>query len=146
MSVNSSKTSWGDRDGQDLHVDAQPEFAGKSLSRGLKKGLAIIYLKDFVAERFGTAAWDELVATFPDADREALSSAVSTEWYDLALHARLNREFCNRFRRGSLTIAQELGRFSAEQDVNAHLLLFRFMKPSFVLRHMNLYWRRSDDT
>lgn len=115
-------------------------------SGGLKKGLAIVYMRSFVVERFGEAAWGNLIAVFSDTERESLKRVESTKWYDLNLHAQLNREFCSRFRAGSFSIAQELGRFSAEQDFSAYRWIVPLLRPSFVVKNINRLWRKSDET
>lgn len=114
---------------------------------GLKKGYSLINLKDFVAERFGPQAWGGFVATLPCKDRGSIGSVVRDRWYPLSLHARVNRAFCDHFREGSLSIAQELGCFSAEQDIaTIHRWFLRLFRPSTLLRNVNHYWRRGDDT
>jgi DNA-binding CsgD family transcriptional regulator len=115
-------------------------------SRGLKKGLAIVYLKEFVKYRFGETAWEELIAAFPTPERELLKRVKAAGWYDLSFHATLNREFCAHFGGASLVIAQELGRFSAEQDLTAYSWIIRLLKPSTVIRNINMYWRRGNET
>lgn len=115
-------------------------------SGGLKKGLAIVYLKDFLKYRFGDSAWEELIAAFPAPERELLKMVEAAGWYNLDLHARLNREFCSQFGADSLSIAQELGRFSAEQDLTAYSWILRLLKPSTVIRNINMYWRRGNET
>jgi DNA-binding CsgD family transcriptional regulator len=115
-------------------------------SGGLKRGSAIVYLKTFVMDRFGESAWDAMLASFTDCERELLVSVEAAGWYDLALHARLNRELCNRFCGGSLSIALELGRFTAEQEFMVYSWIARLVKPSIILRNMNMYWRRGNET
>ncbi|KYG02686.1 hypothetical protein BE21_54590 [Sorangium cellulosum] len=113
---------------------------------GLKKGLAITYLREFVHRRFGEAAWEDLIAELPRPETEILRAVEPIGWYDLGLHADINRRFCDRFRGGSLSIAQELGRFSAEQDFANYSWILRIASPLFIIRNMGMYWRRGDET
>ena len=115
--------------------------------QALKKGYAIVYLREFIIERFGQLRWDDFVSGLPRADKDVLSSVVKTGWYPLSFHARLNRAACGHFRPGSFTIAQEIGRFSAQQDMRSlHQWCVHLMRPSFIIRNMSAYWRRGDDT
>jgi DNA-binding CsgD family transcriptional regulator len=111
----------------------------------LRKGTSIINMRTFVAERFGPRAWDELLTPMSEADRAVLSSIVPEGWYDMTLHARLNRLFCDFFYDGNLAGVEELGRFSAEQDLaRGGRWIFTILRPSVVLRHFENYWRQEE--
>lgn len=111
----------------------------------LRKGISIINIKAFVTERFGPDSWEKLLATMCEADRTILSSAVHEGWYEMALHERVNRAFCDCFYDGNLAGAEELGRFSAERDLaGVRRWILSLVRPSFVLRHMDAYWRQDE--
>ena len=111
---------------------------------GLRKGTSIINLKAFVDEGLVPRAWDKLIATLPEADRSVLGSLDPEAWYEHALHARLNRAFCDVFYNGDLSAAEELGRYCAERD--RAIWRFRLMSLDLALQHFDAFWRRNDGT
>lgn len=114
---------------------------------GLRKGKNILNVQAFLRERVGPDAWDKLVAAVPEADRRVLSSVVTEGWYEVSLHARLDRAFCDLFFDGNLAGAEELGRFSAQRDLNLdHRWMLRLVGATFALQHMDIYWNDEEDT
>ncbi len=100
-------------------------------------------MKAFVEERNGPEAWSKLLATMTESDRGVLSSILVEGWYGMDLHARVNRAFCDFFYDGNLAGIEELGRYSAERDITGRWL-FRVVRPSFMIRNMNIFWRQDE--
>lgn len=114
---------------------------------GLRTGTSILILRSFLQERFGTHAWNALMRSMSGADRSVLSSVVAEGWYDLALHARLNRALCDVFYDGNLTAAEDLGRYSAEQELLlSRRWMARLSRPSLLIRNIDILWRQSEDS
>ncbi|XYH95556.1 helix-turn-helix transcriptional regulator [Sorangium sp. So ce1128] len=111
----------------------------------LRKGGSILNLKVFVEECFGADAWTRLIETQSDADKFALVSVLPDCWYDIGVHSRLSRAFCDMFYDGNLAAMEALGRFSAERDMNARgRWMLQYMRPSLIVQFMNLYWRQDE--
>jgi predicted hydrocarbon binding protein len=111
------------------------------------KGVGFVNVRGFVKESFGAHAWDELLASLPHADREALGSVVSVGWYPLDLYARLIGAVDHRFGTGTLSVIHALGRYEAEKDLNTiHQFFLRMMNPNIVIEQMSKYWSRFHDT
>ncbi|WP_437905281.1 helix-turn-helix transcriptional regulator [Sorangium sp. So ce327] len=111
----------------------------------LRKGGSILNLKAFVEECFGVDAWSRLVAAQLEPDKSVLSSVLPDCWYEIGLHSRINRAFCDMFYDGNLAALETLGRFSAERDMVARgRWMLQYMRPSFIIQFMNLYWRQDE--
>jgi DNA-binding CsgD family transcriptional regulator len=111
----------------------------------LTKGIRFTNLRTFVTERSGEGAWNGLLATLPGVDAAVLREMVASGWYDHAIRARLVRALAGG-RRGA-GVAHELGRFEAERDLTTvHRWFVRVVTPSFAVRNMNVYWRRTEDS
>jgi len=114
---------------------------------GLQKSTGILNMKAFLDERIGPAAWDELIASLPDADRSVLRSLVPGDWYDYALHGRLNRAFCDVFYNGDLSAAEALGRYSAVRNLSlAYIWKLWVAQPELAIQHANSYWRQEESS
>jgi DNA-binding CsgD family transcriptional regulator/predicted hydrocarbon binding protein len=110
----------------------------------LTKGIRFMNLRSFVTERSGEGAWEALLATLPGGEAAVVRGVVASGWYDHAIRARLVRALAGR--RGA-PLARELGRFEAERDLTTvHRWFIRLVKPSFAVRNMNVYWRRTEDS
>jgi DNA-binding CsgD family transcriptional regulator len=111
---------------------------------GLTKGVRMTNLHAFVAQRFGIGAWEALIEPLAAPDRAVLGAVVAAGWYDHALRARLVRGLSARF---GAAVAVALGRYEADLDLTTvHRWFLRLVRPSFAIRNMNHYWRRSDDS
>lgn len=97
-------------------------------------------------ERFGEAGWEAVLARLSSEDRELLANADPGAWYDVRLMERVMNAVVLEFKADDALLV-EFGRFDADRDLSgAHRWFLRLMRPSFAIRHMNLYWRRSHDT
>ncbi len=97
-------------------------------------------------ERFGEAGWEAVFARLSAEDRERIASLDPGAWYDVRLLERLVTATCQQFKLEDSGI-MEIGRFDAERELSGvNRWFLRLMRPSFAIRHMNLYWRRSHDS
>ncbi|MGK3982352.1 LuxR C-terminal-related transcriptional regulator [Sorangium sp. So ce136] len=111
------------------------------------KGISITHIQAFLRQRIGPDAWSKLLDRLPEHDKMTLSVVVAEAWYENSIHIRINRAFCDLFYGGDLAAAEELGRFSADRDFSVfHRWVLRLTRPSFVLQHINTYWRYVQDT
>lgn len=115
-------------------------------SKGLIPGAKIFLRRDFVRERFGVAVWEAALARVSEEDRRQIATADSGAWYDVRLVERLHQAVADQLKADDALLA-ELGRFDADRELSTVYRWFvRLLRPSFAIRHMNLYWRRSHDT
>jgi hypothetical protein len=112
---------------------------------GLRKGRSLLYIKSFLRKEVGPNAWGELLAALDEADRVVVSSMTPEGWYDLSLHARVTRVFCDVFYDGNLVAAEGLGRHAAEGDVAHGRWTPRLIRPSFAIKNIDIYWRQDED-
>lgn len=97
-------------------------------------------------ERLGAAAWDAVIARLSPADREQIAAVDPGAWYDVHLMARLVNALCQELQVED-AVLMEMGRFDADRELSTVYRWFlRLIRPSFAIRHMNLYWRRAHDT
>jgi hypothetical protein len=120
---------------------------GSDAPRAQTKGVGFINVRAFVTERFGAAAWNEVLRHLDDTDRETLEAVVSVGWYDLALYARMIRIVDDKLGDGDLKLVHALGRFEAERDLTTiHQWFLRLIRPSIAIEQTGKYWRRFHDT
>lgn len=113
---------------------------------GLTPGFKILNRREFVRERFGDAAWESLLARMSAEDRARIGSVDTAAWYDITLAERLMNALCQHFKVDD-ALLMEMGRSDADRELSTLYRWFlRLMRPSFAIRHMNLYWRRAHDT
>lgn len=99
-----------------------------------------------MCERFGESAWEALLGRLSTEDRGQIASVDPASWYDIRLLERLITALCQHFKADDALLL-ELGRFDADRELSTvHRWFLRLMRPSFAIRHMNVYWRRSHDT
>jgi len=114
---------------------------------GLVKGIAFLNIRSFVLERYGAAEWDAFCELFSAADQATLNSVDQSGWYPLGLLAQARRTLDVRFGRGDLALVEQLGRFEADKDLSTVMRwFFRVIPPDFVVRRIDLYWRRFHDS
>jgi DNA-binding CsgD family transcriptional regulator len=108
--------------------------------------LKILTRREFVRERFGEGAWEALLTRLSVEDRGQIASVDPAAWYDIHLVERLVTAMSQQHKADD-ALLMELGRFDADRELSTVYRWFlRLMRPSFAIRHMNLYWRRSHDT
>jgi DNA-binding CsgD family transcriptional regulator len=87
-----------------------------------------------------------VIASLSPEDRDQLATADPGAWYDVHLMERLVNAMCQQLKLEDALLV-EMGRFDADRELSTVYRWFlRLIRPSFAIRHMNLYWRRSHDT
>ena len=82
------------------------------------KGAVILARRAFVREEFGKVAWDRLLETLPDADRELLDGFILTaSWYPFALNERLDAAIVEQLGAGDSAIFESIGAWSAKKNL-----------------------------
>jgi len=115
-------------------------------SKGLIPGSKIFLRRDFVRERFGGASWEAVLARVSEEDRRQIAATEPGAWYDVRLVERLHQALTDHLKADE-PLLTELGRFDADRELSTVYRWFvRLLRPSFAIRHMNLYWRRTHDT
>ena len=113
---------------------------------GFSQGIKIANKREFVRERFGAAAWDEVLARLSAEDRGRIETVDAAAWYETGLHERLLNAMCQHLKADDALMVA-LGRADADRELSTvHRWFVRLMKPSFAIANMNLYWRRTHDT
>jgi DNA-binding CsgD family transcriptional regulator len=113
---------------------------------GRSQGIKIVNQREFVRERFGAPAWEELLALLSEEDRARIEAVDPGAWYETALHERLLNALC-KYLQADDALLMAMGRADADRELSTvHRWFVRLMKPSFAIANMNLYWRRSHDT
>lgn len=126
--------------------DSPPAPLQGPTSTGLIPGSKFFNRRDFIRERFGEPAWESVLARLALEDRDQLASADAGVWYDVHLMERLINAVCQQLKLDD-GLLMEMGRFDADRELSTVYRWFlRLIRPSFAIRHMNLYWRRSHDT
>lgn len=118
----------------------------RTASTGLVPGLKFFARRDFVRERFGEPTWELILARISEEDRGRIAAAEPGSWYDVHLLERLMNSIAEQLKADD-TLLMEIGRFDADRELSgAHRWYLRLVRPSFAIRYMNMYWRRSHDT
>lgn len=126
--------------------DSPPAPLQGPTSTGLIPGNKLFTRRDFIRERFGEPAWESVLARLSPEDREQLACADAGAWYDVRLLERLVNAACHQLKLDD-GLLMEMGRFDADRELSTVYRWFlRLIRPSFAIRNMNLYWRRSHDT
>lgn len=80
-------------------------------------------------------------------DRRVLDDVLAVGWYPLEPVIRFHRAVDQRFGTGDLSLVEEIGRHSAEWQLNAfHKLVLRFKKPSYIINKAGQLWSRYHQT
>lgn len=80
------------------------------------RGVILASRRKYVIQRFGEAAWEQVLQSLSPKGREALSGSIrSGGWYPLPLNAELDRAIAARLGGGPRSAYLAMGAFSAEQ-------------------------------
>lgn len=113
-----------------------PDWSSK-----LMKGIGFANVQAFVQERYGYAAWGELVRSLTPSDRAELGAIVAVGWYDSYLFGRLLRRLDEKHGRGDLKLLREVGAYEAQRDFNRVLrVLMRIASPLQMFRTHARLW------
>jgi len=114
---------------------------------GSTKGTGFCNIRLFTRERFGEAGWQRVLAGLTPEDQQQLSAVIPVGWYDLDLYTRLLTRFVEVHGHGDLTALEDVGRFSAEQDLSTiHKFVMKLADPGTILDQSMRLWRRFQDT
>ena len=82
------------------------------------KGAVILARRAFVREKFGEEAWERLLATLPEQDRELLDGFILTaSWYPFELNQRLDGAIVEELGAGDKAIFESIGSWSAKKNL-----------------------------
>src|SRR3954463_15749312 len=103
-------------------------------SSGIKaNGVVLKSIRLFTERNFGAKAVERCMATLPTAERELLSSASAVGWYPVDTVFRFLRAVDSVCGKGDLKLCHEIGRFSADWQLNSfHKLFLRFKSPAWL--------------
>lgn len=111
------------------------------------RGLVFTNAKLFCVERFGESGWWRVLDAMPKNDRDALESAVTVGWYDLATYDRAHETIDRVLGHGDLGLMKPLGHFCAARDLSTvHRVFAKIATPTYLLTKYGEYWRRYQDT
>ena len=114
---------------------------------GLSKGAIFTAARMFVEKRWGKDAIEQILGKLPPEDREILRSVIPMGWYPLEPIVRFGEEVDRTFGAGDLVMVREIGRFSAEWQLNAfHKLILRFKPGEWLIQRGLGLWRQYHDT
>jgi hypothetical protein len=114
--------------------------------RGHAKGLLFNYLRDYVQQSDGPAAWNGLVAELPNEDREAIGGLIiASGWYPIGAWNRIIDREMNR----SPDPAAAMSRFCTylgDRELNSLLkMVLKLGWPEFLLKRTGFLWSRYFD-
>ncbi|MBN1163396.1 MAG: heme NO-binding domain-containing protein [Candidatus Krumholzibacteriota bacterium] len=82
------------------------------------KGLILHARKAFVIEHFGEEAWQKVLSSLPERDREVLSEIILTaQWYPFEIGSRLDNAIVKVLGGGDKKIFEEIGVKSAQRGL-----------------------------
>jgi predicted hydrocarbon binding protein len=107
------------------------------------KGTIYLSVEKFVIERWGEDALQECLREMPEEDRKVLHEVLAVGWYPLEPVILFHRIVDWKLGNGDLALVQEIGRYSAEWQLNAfHMLVLRFKTPKWLLNKAAQMWSR----
>jgi hypothetical protein len=114
---------------------------------GLSKGAIYTAARMFTEKRFGKEAVGECLSKLDPADREILRGVIPMGWYPLEPTVRFGECVDRIYGTGDLALVREIGRFSAEWQVNAfHKLILRFKPGEWLIQRGFNLWKQYHDT
>jgi uncharacterized protein (TIGR02265 family) len=107
------------------------------------KGVILHARMEFVKEHFGEDAWNRIVETLPDEDREDLRGMLLTaRWYPFKLGERLDRAIVDSLGDGSNRIFEEIGAKSAQRNLSReHKAFVTQGNPQAFMKKSNLIYK-----
>lgn len=101
----------------------------------------------FTERRFGKPAVERCIRELAPADQEVLLSIVPLGWFPLEPTARFGVAVDKLYGRGDLELCREIGRFSAEWQLNLfHKLVLRFKPAEWLFVRGMSVWQQYHDT
>jgi hypothetical protein len=107
------------------------------------RGTVYLASKIFVEQTYGTEAVEQVLGSMNEKDRAFLHSINAVGYYDLAPMLRFQRSADRLLGDGSLAVCREMGRFSADWQLNLfHKVMLRMKRPSYLLERAGSVWQR----
>ncbi|RMG17299.1 MAG: hypothetical protein D6729_09395 [Deltaproteobacteria bacterium] len=105
------------------------------------------HVEAFVKARHDAAAWERLVATLPESDREVLGGLVlDGAWYPIGTWNRILGALCEAPGAHPRTLLLEMARFMADRDLNVVFkVLLRMRSPAYIVKRTPQLWKRHYD-
>ncbi len=101
----------------------------------------------FVQERFGQDAWERVLRSLPEADREQLSGIVNVAWYPFDLGRRLDDAIVAVLGGGRTAAFEEMGRASARANLaTVHKSFLEPRDPAAFMQKTPMIYRFYYDT
>jgi len=111
------------------------------------KGTIYLSVERFVLDRWGRETLAECLGDLSREDQAILDNVLAVGWYPLEPVIRFHRVVDRRMGRGDLSLVEEIGRFSAEWQLNAfHKLILRFKNPQWMVSKAGSMWGRYHET
>jgi hypothetical protein len=96
-------------------------------------GTVFASMRLFTERNFGDKAVERCLATLSKPDRDLLAAAVPVGWYPVSSVFRFLRAVDTVCGKGDLKLCHEIGRFSADWQLNSfHKLFLRFKSPAWL--------------
>ena len=114
---------------------------------GQAKGTNLHHMFTWVEQRFGSEAWEKVLARLSPDDQTQARNVLPVRWYDLGLQHRVLRALDETLGQGDGTLVDAVGRYEADQDLSViHRVFMRMASPSYILERSRDYWERFYDT
>ena len=103
------------------------------------KGAAILARRTFVSEEFGTGAWQKILDSLPEEDREILEGTIlASTWHPFEFNDQLDRAIVKVLGDGAREIFEKIGRASAKQNLTGpHKAFMARRDPAWFLSATN---------
>ena len=108
------------------------------------RGNGFANIRAWTLEHHGAEGWAAVLGALEPHERASLVDLRPSDWYPLALQARLLREINRRFGDDDLRLPRCIGADQAARDLDRGVLtwLFRLFPPSILVGNMDVVWRR----
>ena len=111
------------------------------------KGLVIYTRREFVRDNFGEGAWEKVLGTLPQEDRDLLSVIVASKWYPFETGERLDRAIVRVLGGGRGSVFEDIGARSAQRSLNnEHECFLTPGDPQSFMKSADLIYRYYYDT
>lgn len=112
------------------------------------RGNGFANIRAWTVEHHGEAGWAEVLGALDPDERASLADLRPSDWYPLALQARLLRVIDRRFGDDDLRLPRRIGTDQAARDLDRGVLtwLFRLFTPAILVGNMDVVWRRFHDS
>ena len=108
------------------------------------KGVSFLHLREFVHQRFGDKAWDQVLAGLSPESHKIMSGQILVSgWYPYSAYVEAEKIVVQRFLGGDVRLAREIGAYDLEAGLNnVYRAFYRIGSPKFIIRMSALLWRQ----